>query len=185
MDDHGLRMELQRLVVTADPAAVSTMKRYAAAAALLIAGKRGRDMQAPEPRVQVGFEPDEEEMKLIVTAAEKNGRDLIRRAYLAVDAHRASAALVRGLATSRSSCRHTSRTVARDGLRRSAVDRSNSHSRRGTAHEPVRGCCRARSERVGRRGALAPTRLDRGMISEQSGEGETNPSGLLQEETCK
>ncbi|MES2096767.1 MAG: hypothetical protein V4459_08385 [Pseudomonadota bacterium] len=77
MDDEKLRMDLQRLIVTTNPATVATMKRYAAAAALLIAGKRGRDMQAPEPRVQVGFEPDEEEMKLIVLAAEKDGRDLV------------------------------------------------------------------------------------------------------------
>lgn len=77
MEYEKLRMDLQRLVVTTNPATVSTMKRYAAAVALLMAGKRGRDMQAPEPRVQVGFEPDEEEMKLIVLAAEKDGRDLI------------------------------------------------------------------------------------------------------------
>lgn len=76
-DDERMALELQRLSAVADPAAVATMKRYAAAAALLIAGKRGDDMAAPEPLVQVGFEPDDEEMQLLTVTAEKEGRDVI------------------------------------------------------------------------------------------------------------
>lgn len=55
----------------------SSMRRFAAAAALLIAGKRGSDLRAPEPLVQVGFEPSEEEMEAIVQMAVTARRDLI------------------------------------------------------------------------------------------------------------
>lgn len=76
-DDERTALELRRIAAVSDPAAVMTMKRYAAAAALLVAGKPGRDMDAPEPLVQVGFEPDDEEMRLMTFTAEKDGRDVI------------------------------------------------------------------------------------------------------------
>lgn len=76
-EDEIFKRLLQRMAATANPAAVSIMKRYAAAATMLIAGKRGRDMKAPEPYVQVGFEPNEQEMEVIVHAAQRDRRDLI------------------------------------------------------------------------------------------------------------
>ncbi len=54
-DGEWTALELRRLYAVSDPATVSMMKRYAEAAALLVAGKRGGDMVAPEPLVQVGF----------------------------------------------------------------------------------------------------------------------------------
>lgn len=76
-DEERMALELRRIAAVSDPAAVATMKRYAAAAALLVAGKPGREMAAPEPLVQVGFEPDDEEMRLMTFTAEKEGRDVI------------------------------------------------------------------------------------------------------------
>jgi hypothetical protein len=76
-DDERRAIELRRLAAVSDPVAVSTMKRYATAASLLVAGKPGREMTAPEPLVQVGFEPDEQEMQLLTFMAEKEGRDVI------------------------------------------------------------------------------------------------------------
>lgn len=77
MEDEKLRLELQRLVVTTNPAAVRTMKRFAAAAATLVAGRPGREMRAPAPLVQVGFEPDRDDMDLIVARAKADGRDVL------------------------------------------------------------------------------------------------------------
>ena len=51
----------------------------------LIAGKSGRDMQVPEPIVQVGFEPDEIEMREMVSAAELEGRDVVHISFHADD----------------------------------------------------------------------------------------------------
>lgn len=53
------------------------MKRTGAAAAMLFAGKPGRALENPEPIVQVGFEPDEAEMSLLVRLASREGRDLV------------------------------------------------------------------------------------------------------------
>lgn len=66
---------LRRVVIAAMSGA--TMKRFSAAAATLLAGKSGRDLKAPEPLFEVGFEISEEEMPILVMAAEKAGRDLI------------------------------------------------------------------------------------------------------------
>ena len=55
----------------------ATMRTFAAAAALLVAGRRIREMMAPEPLVQVGFEPDEDEMASIVEMAKTARRDLV------------------------------------------------------------------------------------------------------------
>ena len=65
----------RRMVVASMSAA--TMKRFCAAASLLIAGKQGSALSAPEPLVQVGFEPSEEEMDAIVAMSKAAGRDLI------------------------------------------------------------------------------------------------------------
>lgn len=73
--DEAAHEALRRIVAGAMSA--PTMKRFAAAAALLFAGKRGRDMRAPEPLVEVGFEIREEEMALLVATAERSGRDLV------------------------------------------------------------------------------------------------------------
>lgn len=53
------------------------MKRVSAAAAILIAGRPGRALAAPEPLIQVGFEPDEHEMDVLVAIAVARQRDLI------------------------------------------------------------------------------------------------------------
>ena len=54
-----------------------TMKQFSAAASLLIAGRPGHDLRAPEPLIQVGYEPRKEEMGEIVEMAKAAGRDLI------------------------------------------------------------------------------------------------------------
>ena len=68
---------VRRAILCEDPTATWRMKRVAAAAALLVAGRPGRDLRAPEPIVQVGFEPDEQEMGLMVAEAVERRRDLI------------------------------------------------------------------------------------------------------------
>jgi hypothetical protein len=115
LEDESLKLLLQRMAVTANPTTVSVMKRYAAAATMLIAGKRGHDMTAPEPYVQVGFEPDEQEMELIVYAAERNRRDLVH-----ISCHPTNAGLPTGMIS----------VVFFDG------DRAWSHRRAGLLCEP-------------------------------------------------
>lgn len=114
-EDENLKRLLQRMAATANPAAVSMMKRYAAAATMLIAGKRGHDMKAPEPYVQVGFEPDEPEMEVIVHAAQRDRRDLIH-----ISCHSTGAGLPTGMIA----------IVFFDG------DRAWSHRRAGLLCEP-------------------------------------------------
>ena len=70
------RQDEYRRVVVASRSG-PTMKRFSAAAALLIAGRPGRELCAPEPLVQVGFDPAEDEMDAIVEMAKAAGRDLI------------------------------------------------------------------------------------------------------------
>lgn len=74
--DEGNAQDAFRRMVVASTSG-PTMKRFSAAAALLIAGRPGRDLRAPEPLVQVGFEPSEDEMDAIVKMAEAARRDLI------------------------------------------------------------------------------------------------------------
>jgi hypothetical protein len=68
---------IKRAMRANNPVVTATMKRASAAAALLIAGRPGRELVAPEPLVQVGFEPDENEMNILVARAKDWGRDLI------------------------------------------------------------------------------------------------------------
>ena len=73
--DDAVDEAVRRVVVAAMSS--SMMKRFGAAAAMLIAGRRGSDMNPPEPIIEVGFEPDENDMPTLVRAAEAAGRDLI------------------------------------------------------------------------------------------------------------
>ena len=68
---------IRRALYADDPTVSATMKRVSAAAAILIAGRPGRELDAPEPAVQVGFEPDQQEMDGLVERAQKLQRDLI------------------------------------------------------------------------------------------------------------
>ena len=74
-DDENAQDGFRRMVVASMSG--PTMKRFSAAAALLMAGRPGRELRAPEPLIQVGFEPSEDEMDAIVEMAEAARRDLI------------------------------------------------------------------------------------------------------------
>ncbi|TPG40570.1 hypothetical protein EAH79_11795 [Sphingomonas koreensis] len=74
-DEDSAQDAFQRMVVASMSG--QTMRRFAAAAALLITRRRGSELRDPEPLVQVGFEPSEEEMGAIVKMAKAARRDLI------------------------------------------------------------------------------------------------------------
>ena len=77
ISNRDVREMIRRAMLADNPAFTAAIKRVSAAAALLIAGRPGRELQAPEPLVQVGFEPDENEMNVLVSRAKDWGRDLI------------------------------------------------------------------------------------------------------------
>ena len=73
----GFEEVVRRALFADDPNVSATMRRVSAAASILIAGRPGRGLVAPEPLVQVGFEPNEQEMDALVSRAAGFGRDLI------------------------------------------------------------------------------------------------------------
>lgn len=75
---------VQKFRLAAQPAFARSMRQYAAAAAMLIAGKPGSEMHAPEPIIQVGFEATPDVVELMVAAAPGIGRDLI---HIAIHPH--------------------------------------------------------------------------------------------------
>ena len=68
---------IHRAIYADNQETAARMKRASAAAAILIAGRPGRALTAPEPLIQVGFEPDEHEMDALVAVAVARQRDLI------------------------------------------------------------------------------------------------------------
>jgi hypothetical protein len=70
-------LEMRHRILNGSPSTVALMRRYGAAASLLLTGRRERDLTAPSPIFQVGFPPDQAEMALIVHAAGRTPRDLL------------------------------------------------------------------------------------------------------------
>lgn len=67
----------RRALISEDPEITASMRAYVAAFSLVLTNSKSSALAAPEPLIQGGFTPSDDERNLMCEMAQRDGRDLV------------------------------------------------------------------------------------------------------------